>query len=304
MHNETEKILREILGERFDELNENLRARMLGCRPETIRKSHEKLIELGLTPEKIASQAALLGMNPETIRRNAEALQDLGLAKEKIASQAQLLGRDPDTIRRNAQALQDLGLTKSKIASRAELLGNNPDTIQKNAKALQDLGLTKQKIASRAELLGRNPDTIRRNAQAFKDLGLTKQKIASKAALLGMNPDTIQRKYEFLRRFFSNETICTFAQLFNNKDETVQSSIQLLHDLGIDYGKYPYAYTTQKCKRKKIATLVRARLGSDRELTLAEMRELSEKAKGMIRKRPKILAMSEKKIKREFSKAA
>ncbi|MBD3209809.1 hypothetical protein GF318_00320, partial [Candidatus Micrarchaeota archaeon] len=109
MSKETEKALREILGEGFDGLNENLRARMLGCRPETIGKSHEKLIELGLKPEKIASQAALLGNNPETIRRNAEALQDLGLTEQKIASQAHLLGMNPETIRRNAEALQDLG---------------------------------------------------------------------------------------------------------------------------------------------------------------------------------------------------
>ncbi|MBD3209800.1 hypothetical protein GF318_00275 [Candidatus Micrarchaeota archaeon] len=152
MQSETEKALREILGEGFDGLNENLRAGMLGCRPETIGKSHEKLIELGLKPEKIASQAHLPGRDPETIRR----------------------------------------------------------------------------------------------------------------------------KYQFPRRFFSKETICSFPQLLGNAGETVQSPVQLLHDLGIDYDKYPYAYTTQKCKRKKIAALARARLGSDREL--------SEKAKEIIRK--------------------
>ncbi|MBD3210358.1 hypothetical protein GF318_03175, partial [Candidatus Micrarchaeota archaeon] len=173
MQSETEKALMEILGEGFDGLNENLRAGMLGCRPETIGKSHEKLIELGLKPEKIASRADLLGRDPDTIRRNAKALQDLGLAKEKIASQAQLLGMNPETIRRNAEALQNLGLTK-------------------------------EKIASRADLLGRDPDTIRRN-------------------------------YQFLRRFFSRETILQNPALLGNSGQTVRSSVMMLDEYGISH---------------------------------------------------------------------
>ena len=243
MEETAEAVLREILGKRFDELGEATRAIILKTPAVTIRKAHVKLLELGLTPEKIASQA-------------------------------QLLGRDPDTIQRNADCLKGLGLTPENIVSRAELLSMNPDTIQRNADCLKELGLTPEKIASRADLLGRNPDAIQKN-------------------------------YEFLRRFFTKKTICNQAQLLGSSSETVESSVQYLHSLGVDHEKYASpAATSVGCKRKKLLVILKERYGFSADLSQSEKKELLEKARAFVRSNPVVLSLSEKTIRKKFALAA
>ncbi|MFH0884496.1 MAG: hypothetical protein V1861_02190 [Candidatus Micrarchaeota archaeon] len=109
MPSESEQVLREILGPGYDELNETTRAIILGTPAETIRKSHAKLLELGLTREKIATNAPLLGRDPETIQRNYEFLRRF-FSKEAICKNAQLLGNTQETIEGSVQFLFGLGV--------------------------------------------------------------------------------------------------------------------------------------------------------------------------------------------------
>ena len=210
MSTETEALPRKILGNRLDELNETTRSILLETPAETVGKTHQKLIELGLTPEKIASQARLLGMNPDTIQRNAEALKALGLTPEKIASQAHLLGRDPETIQKN---------------------------------------------------------------------------------------------YEFLRKFLPREAIQKQAQLLGSSQKTVEGSVQWINNIGVDYLSIVKCMaTTPACKRKKVLALARARYGYGGSLSNADKKELIEKSRKFIRKRPSILAMGEKAIQKKYAK--
>jgi len=210
-----------------------------------------------------------------------------------------------ETVRKTYAKLLELGLSKEKIASRAELLGMNPDTIQRNANSLRELGLTNEKIATCAHLLSMNPDTIQRNAESLRELGLSKEKIATLAQLLGMNPDTIQRNYEFLRRFFSKEEIMKNAQLLGSSQKTIESSVQSLHQLGVDYKEIPFACGTKVgTKRKKIAVLLREKYGYDANLSKEERKELAEKAREFVCSRQQILIMSKKAIKKKYCQAA
>ena len=202
---------------------------------ERIREVYNLLKRIGLSDDKIASQAHLLGMNPETIERNYKRLSDLGLKDDKIASRADLLGMNPETIERNYKRLSDLGLKDDKIASQAHLLGMNPETIERNYKRLSDLGLKDDKIASQAHLLGRDPETIERNYQHH--VGLLRQ------------------NYE--DRNSGRELLTNQAQLLGITPETINANVQYLHSLGIDYNNGFLLGTTTKLKRKKLAWLLR-----------------------------------------------
>jgi hypothetical protein len=166
-----ESVLREILGTRFDELNETTRQIILRFKPEKARASYAKLLELGLTPERIARRAELLGVNPETIQWNADLLQKLGLTPEKIATNAQLLSFNSETIQRNADSLKKLGLSPEKIATLAHLLGNNPETLQRNYEFLRQF-LPKEVVCKNAQLLGNASETVKASVQFMKDLGV------------------------------------------------------------------------------------------------------------------------------------
>ncbi len=299
----SEELLRELIGDRLDELNPTTREILERVPDETVRKTYAKLLELGLTKEKIASQAQLLGRNPETIQRNAEFLMQLGLTKQKIATLAQLLSYNPETIQRNAEFLMQLGLTKEKIATNAHLLGMNPETIQRNAEFLMQLGLTKEKIASQAHLLGMNPETIQRNAEFLMQLGLTKEKMASQAHLLGRDPETLQRNYEFLRRFYSRKDILENPQYLGYSRKTAFAHVSYLYEFGVNHEQF-LVITTPKCKRKKVAVLLREKYGYDENLNNNEKKELIENAKRFVRSKPHILSMSEKKIKEKYREAA
>jgi hypothetical protein len=158
--------------------------------------------------------------------------------------------------------------------------------------------------ATRTIILGTPPETIRKAHAKLLELGLTPAKIASRAELLGMNPDTIQRNYEFLRRFFSKETILKNPQLLGNAHDTILGSVEFMHEFGINHETYPYVYTTVFRKQTKVLSLARARYGYSGDMTKEEKRELVLKAQDYIRKQPNVLIMNEKTIEKRFAKAA
>ncbi|NYZ77690.1 hypothetical protein H0O02_05260 [Candidatus Micrarchaeota archaeon] len=168
--------IREIINTRLDELNPTTRSILEHSQDETVRKAYAKLLELGLTGEKIASQAQLLGRDPEMLQRNADALKKLGLTDEKIATNAALLGRDPETLQRNADALKKLGLTGEKITSRAELLGRDPETLQRNYECLRRF-FSKDEITANAQLLGISKNTLLGSVQFLSALGVDYHKL-------------------------------------------------------------------------------------------------------------------------------
>jgi hypothetical protein len=224
---------------------------------EAVTKAFEKLKELHLKEEKIASQAQLLGHDPETLQRNFEFLRDnLHIKKGKIAGRAQLLGRDPETLQRNFDFLRDtLHLKRERIAELAQLLWRDPETLQRNFEFLRDkLRIKGGKIASQAQLLGNDPETLQRNFEFLRDkLHIKKGKIASQAQLLGRDQKTLQRNFEFLRDrlHLKEKKIASSVCLLNNDPETLQRNFEFLRD-------------ELHLKEKKIATLAQL-LGRDPE---------------------------------------
>ena len=85
----------------------------------------------------------------DTIRESYKRLSALGLSDDKIASQANLLGRDPDTIKRNYQDhirllrsnYQDRNSGKSILLQQAALLGVSPNTLEANVQWFADRNL-------------------------------------------------------------------------------------------------------------------------------------------------------------------
>jgi hypothetical protein len=135
-------VLEELLGNNSSDCSKFSIDWILNSRTTTedMRSNYRFLNQIGLTNDKIASQAELLGLHPDTIQRNYEALQKLGLTNDKIASQAQLLGRDPDTIQRNYEALQKF-FTAEKINTYAFLLGIKPKTVEDNITFLTNISI-------------------------------------------------------------------------------------------------------------------------------------------------------------------
>jgi hypothetical protein len=239
---------------------------------EAVTKAFEKLKELHLKEEKIASQAQLLGHDPETLQRNFEFLRDnLHIKKGKIAGRAQLLGRDPETLQRNFDFLRDtLHLKRERIAELAQLLWRDPETLQRNFEFLRDkLRIKGGKIASQAQLLGNDPETLQRNFEFLRDkLHIKKGKIASQAQLLGRDPETLQYNYEshvsILRsdqkdRASGRSTIAKQAQLLGTPSQTMMSNVQYLRMFfRIEPNKNAMLLgTTVSLKRAKFAFLLR-----------------------------------------------
>ncbi|MEM4360134.1 MAG: hypothetical protein QXT45_06360 [Candidatus Bilamarchaeaceae archaeon] len=93
------------------------------------------------------------------------------------------------------------------------------------------------------------------------------------------------------------------AQLLGCSQNTIEASVQFLYQLGIDYKEIPFACGTKvSTKRRKIAVLLREKYGYNTELSREEKRELIEKAREFICLKPFILKMSERAIKKKYSK--
>ena len=173
-----------------------------------IRQVYEFLKRIGLSDDKIASQANLLGMDPETIERNCQRLIALGLSDNKIASQAHLLGRDPETIERNYKKLSALGLTDDKIASQAHLLGRDPETIERNyqhhvgliRQNWQDKSSGRDLLMDQAQLLAMSPETIESNVQYLCSLGVDYNDRFLLGLLLGTTPQLKRKKMAWMLR--------------------------------------------------------------------------------------------------------
>ncbi|MEM3075843.1 MAG: hypothetical protein QW590_03395, partial [Candidatus Bilamarchaeaceae archaeon] len=88
-----------------------------------------------------------------------------------------------------------------------------------------------------------------------------------------------------------------------SSQNTIEASVQFLYQLGIDYKEIPFACgTTVPTKRKKIAVLLREKYGYDSDLNKEEKKKLIEKAREFVRAEPNILKMSERAIKKKYSK--
>ena len=200
---------------------------------EKIRLAYGTLKKIGLTDDKIASQAQLLGMNPETIERNYQKLSALGLKDDKIASQAHLLGRDPETIERNYKRLSNLGLKDSKIATLAHLLGRDPETIERNychhvgllRQIYEDRKSGRELLTNQAQLLGISPETINANVQYLYSLGID----YNNAFLLGTTSQLKRKKMAWLlRKVFDYRESENKRETINKMQEFVRENQQYL----------------------------------------------------------------------------
>ncbi len=97
---EIERLALELLGREISDFAVDF-IHSINVTEESVRAAYSKLVELGLSDEKIATNAALLGRDPETIQRNYDhhigMLGGRGSGKSILTSQAQLLGRPPGT---------------------------------------------------------------------------------------------------------------------------------------------------------------------------------------------------------------
>ncbi len=141
---ESESALRDVIGNRLDEVGATLRKVLLQNPAATIRRAHGKLVELGLAPDKIATHAQLLCRDPDTLQRNADLLRRLGLAPAAIAGKAQLLGMNPRTVRGNYDFLRRF-FTRDTICKNAGLLGNSRETVFSSVQFLSGLKIDHEK---------------------------------------------------------------------------------------------------------------------------------------------------------------
>lgn len=75
-----------------------------------LRTNFRFLSALGLSDDKIASQAHLLGLHPDTVQRNYESLKRLGLSDELIRKYAFLLGQSAETVRDSVMFCERVGI--------------------------------------------------------------------------------------------------------------------------------------------------------------------------------------------------
>jgi len=165
-----------------------------------VKEHYDKMIDLGISPEKIAKNANLLGMKSETVKEHYDKMIDLGISPEKIAKNANLLGMKSETVKEHYDKMIDLGISPEKIAMNARLLGRNPETIQNNFDKLKRLGLSSEKIISQISLLTRNPDVIQYNYDHLSNvINLDQKIISNQPQLLLFNPDTFAKKLRIIK---------------------------------------------------------------------------------------------------------
>ena len=290
---EATEILRELLGPNYKEIGDfNLTwISHSKCDAISIRNVYQLLRGLGLSDRKIATNATLFGFSNETLRQNYETLRRMGLRKKQIITSPQLLGFSQKGLEKNYERLRRVGLT-AKIAQHHVLLYRNPETLEQNLRFLKDRGLTEEKIIANPLLLVSNRQTIERNWRHLKSKGLTDEKISTNVHLLHLSPRTIDRNYQNLRRYFEKATIATFAPLLTIPPETINSNVQFLNFLGIDYARYPLACGSgPRKKREKIAWLVRQLFGPEHRRNDG-VKKAIRRVRRLVKENPKIVIYS------------
>ena len=174
------------------------------------------------------------------------------------------------------------------------MLASDTQTLQANYDNLKKIGLTDKKIASQPNLLVMNQETTRTKYQKLREMGLTDTRIASQPSLLGRNTENIKGNYDFLVGLFrkdytdrgsGRDLILNNPGLLANSRVTVESSVQFLHSLGIDYLKNPLMLnSTAQNKRKKMAWMLRE-VFDYREAPQEKKKDLIHSTQGF-RKRP------------------
>ncbi|MDD2655532.1 MAG: hypothetical protein PHQ80_02585 [Candidatus ainarchaeum sp.] len=192
---ESGQLLHEILAERPQKPNPTTMEILSHIPANTMDASHSFLLELGLTPEQIASRADLLGRNHESLQRNLVFLKALGLTTEKIATHTALLSRDPDTLQRNFNFLRALGFTPENIESQAALLSRDPDTLQRNFEYLRRF-FSKASILKNPSIIGNSQETVEGSVQFLHSLGIDYETYS----FVNTTPSCKRHKIAFLLR--------------------------------------------------------------------------------------------------------
>ena len=207
------------------------------------------------------------GATEDSVREAYQFLKSKDISDIKIATYAPLLGSDKEILWNNYRNLEEMGLKKTRIATNAYLLGRDQETLWDNYHNLEKMGLTAKQIATNAALLGQNQETLWNNYHNLEKMGLNKAQIATNAQLLNLNPKSVRSKYDFLvglltgdyaDRTSGKEVVLNNPGLLGNSRVTVESSVQFLQSLGVDYGKNSLLLsTTVQKKRERMAWMLR-----------------------------------------------
>ncbi len=158
-----------------------------------IRKTYHLLKRIGLSDEKIASQAQLLGMNPDTIERNYQNhikllrnnYRDKNSGKELLLDQAGLLGIPTTTIEKNVQFLYSLCIGNDQSVQYTMLLGSKPQTKREKMvwmlRELFDYDGKRKTIYQLREFVADNPSLL---IKGIKTLEKKKDKLREKVQKL------------------------------------------------------------------------------------------------------------------------
>ena len=274
---------------------------LLSWDQETLWNNYRNLEEMGLNKTRIASNVSLLSWDQETLWNNYRNLEEMGLNKTRIASNVSLLTSDQETLWNNYRNLEEVGLNKKQIASNVSLLSWDQETLWNNYRNLEEMGLNKTRIASNASLLTSDQETLWNNYHNIEKMGISNTQIASNASLLAKNPKSVRSNYDLLvgllrgdyaDRNSGKEVVLNNPVLLTNSHVTVESSVQFLHSLGVDYGKNSLLLsTTVQKKREKMAWMLRAVFDYG-EAPQEKKKDLIHSMHDMVRNRPNLLFSS------------
>jgi len=92
------ELLRQILGQAFDNLDEGTKNLLLATSLSQLQKIYSKLRKLGISDEKIASFPSLLGRDPAIMQRNYNFLVRKGFDQKFIVENAEIICLNPNTL--------------------------------------------------------------------------------------------------------------------------------------------------------------------------------------------------------------
>ncbi|TAL51465.1 MAG: hypothetical protein EPN86_06590 [Nanoarchaeota archaeon] len=267
----------------------------------SIRGMYSLLSAIGSDDSVIAKRAYLLAIPPELGETRISSLRAIGLTDAQIATHPEFLIRMEETVQRCYHLLLSTGMTQSDILRNYKLLLKSPDFIfdiytafmgldiaidaipktprlfyrsrkllESRYRKLVELRINEKVIRENPELLLAPPENVKANFDFLFKIGLDYGQIVENVDLLCRSPMTLRKNYQhhvgLLREDYEDRSsgrkhIIAQPGLVGTNEAMVESNVQYLDSLGVNYLSSLLLITKPATKRLKIGWILREILG-------------------------------------------
>jgi hypothetical protein len=203
------------------------------CKPENVKETFYFLVRIGVHSIKAISY--IIGRNPDTLKKNYFLLKSRGYSREKIANYPKLLTLNQSNLVLKENKLEELGISREKILKHPWMVQSHIKTLKEKYRNLKKIGISDKNIFNQISLMARSDSSINKNYQ--NSVGLLRQ--------------------DYSDRKSGRDLICRNPRLLDFSSASVESTVQHLSSIGLDYHNAVLLSSSPRRKREKIAFMLR-----------------------------------------------